>query len=109
MSPCQATALITAGALSALAQSKLAGTPSALAGNAQRPAMMRRTSAAPAGRRSGLLVMNDEIAVLAQVLRAGRFAPAAAFPVGLDRKGVVSGKSVSVRVGLGGPRTYKKK
>src|SRR3546814_7507329 len=79
MSPCQATALITAGALSALAQSKLAGTPSALAGNAQRPAMMRRTRAAPASRRSGLLVMNDELAVLAQVLRAGRFAPAAAF------------------------------
>src|SRR3546814_11917514 len=83
MSPCQATALITAGALSALAQSKLAGTPSALAGNAQRPAMMRRTSAAPASRRSGLLVMNDELAVLAQVLRSGRFAHAEAFLVGL--------------------------
>src|SRR3546814_8458114 len=43
--------------------------------------MMRRTSAAPASRRSGLLVMNDELAVLALVLRAGRFAHAAAFLV----------------------------
>src|SRR3546814_17555654 len=85
MSPCQATALITAGALSALAQSKLAGTPSALAGNAKRPAMMRRTSAAPASRRSGLLVMQDDLAVLAQVLRAGRFAHAAAILVEIGR------------------------
>src|SRR3546814_16817244 len=97
MSPCQATALITAGALSALAQSKLAGTPSALAGNAQMPAMMRRTSAAPAFRRSGLLVMNDELAVLAQVLRAGRFSHAAAFLAGLRHESnqFVEGADVS--------------
>src|SRR3546814_9857630 len=59
--------------------------------------MMRRTSAAPASRRSGLLVMNDELAVLAQVLRAGRFAHAAAFLVGLrhEKNQYVEGADVA--------------